>query len=117
MIYGTKPPLAKPMATFCCPIETEPKTMSQVELNQAREVAVGVLKENIPSEASRILNEGMKPVMGIEEMAKVIERKDTVEKLRGTSTTGEAVCQCSTRGVLSTPDQCSLVKEPLSAPF
>ncbi|KAI3671587.1 hypothetical protein L1987_87326 [Smallanthus sonchifolius] len=104
------------MATFCCPIEAEPKTMNQVELNQAREVAVGVLKDNNPSEASRILHEGMKPVVGIEAMAKAIERKDTIDKLQGTSTTSEAVCQCSITGVLSPPDQCSL-KEPLSAPF
>ncbi|MFS8000130.1 hypothetical protein Hanom_Chr12g01174741 [Helianthus anomalus] len=116
MIYGTIPFLTKPMATFCCPIETEPKTMNQVELNQVREVAVGVIKDNKPSEASRILNEGMKPVIGIEEMAKVIERKDTIDKIQGMTTINEAVCQCSTSGVLSTPDQCGL-KEPLSAPF
>ncbi|KAI7741336.1 hypothetical protein M8C21_029241 [Ambrosia artemisiifolia] len=104
------------MAAFCCPIETEPKTMNQVELNQVREVAVGVIKDNEPSEAARILNEGMKPVIGIEEMAKVIERKDAIDKLQGTATINEAVCQCSTAGVVSTPDQCGL-KEPLSAPF
>ncbi|XP_076898346.1 uncharacterized protein LOC143551888 [Bidens hawaiensis] len=116
MTYGTIPSLTKTMATFCCSIETEPKTMNHVELNQAREFAVGVLKDNKPSEASRILNEGMKPVIGVEEMAKAIERKDTIDKLQGMSTTSEAVCQCSVTGVLSTPDQCGL-KEPLSAPF
>ncbi|KAI3521552.1 hypothetical protein L1887_11023 [Cichorium endivia] len=104
------------MATFCCPIETEPKTLNQVELNHAREVAVGVLKENEPSEASRILNEGMKPVIGVEEMTMVIERKDSIYKLQGMSTTSEAVCQCSVTDVVSTPGQ-SKLKEPFSAPF
>nr|XP_043618340.1 uncharacterized protein LOC122590072 [Erigeron canadensis] len=103
------------MATFCCPIETEPKTLNQVELNQAREVAVGVIQENKPSEASRILNEGMQPVIGVEEMAKAIERADSIHKLQGTGVTIEAACQCSMIGA-PTPDQCSL-KEPLSAPF
>ncbi|KAK1422485.1 hypothetical protein QVD17_25630 [Tagetes erecta] len=106
------------MATFCCPIETEPKTMNHVELNHAREVAVGVLKDNNPSEASRILNDGMKPVIGIEAMAKAIEREDTIIKLQETGTSSDdVVCQCSKTGVVSTPDQCGLIKEPLSAPF
>ncbi|KAL8217391.1 hypothetical protein R6Q57_020764 [Mikania cordata] len=104
------------MATFCCPIETEPKTMNQVELNHAREVAVGVLKDNKPSEATRILHEGMKPVIRIEEMARAIEKKNTISKLQGTSTTTEAVCQCCITSVLSAAEQSSL-KEPLSAPF
>ncbi|KAJ9568345.1 hypothetical protein OSB04_004311 [Centaurea solstitialis] len=104
------------MAAFCCPIETEPKTMNQVELNQVREVAVGVVKDNEPSEASRILSEGLKPVMGVEEMAVAIERKDSIHKLQDVVANGEAVCQCSVIGPVSTPDQCNL-KEPLSAPF
>nr|GEZ84122.1 hypothetical protein [Tanacetum cinerariifolium] len=104
------------MATFCCPIETEPKTLNQVELGHARELAVGVVKDNKPSEASRILNEGMKPVIGVEEMAKAIERQDSIHKIQGIDTTREAVCQCSMIGVVSTPDPCN-IKEPLSAPF
>ncbi|XP_024971543.1 uncharacterized protein LOC112510376 [Cynara cardunculus var. scolymus] len=105
-----------PMATFCCPIETEPKTLNQVELNHVREVAVGVLKDNEPSEANRILSEGMKPIMGVKEMTIAIERKDSIHKLQGTVTVGEAICQCSVVGPASTPDQHNL-KEPLSAPF
>ncbi|KAI3759705.1 hypothetical protein L6452_07716 [Arctium lappa] len=104
------------MATYRCPIETEPKTLNEVELNHVREVAVGVLKDNEPSEANRILTEGMKPVIGVEEMAMAIERKDSIHKLHGTVTMNEAICQCSVIGPASTPDQRNL-KEPLSAPF
>ncbi|XP_071731906.1 uncharacterized protein [Rutidosis leptorrhynchoides] len=104
------------MATFCCPIENEPKTLNQVVLNQAREVAVGVLKDNEPSEASRILNEGLKPIMAVGDMAKAIERADSIHKLQGNLATIEMVCECSMTTVISSPDQCGS-KEPHSAPF
>lgn len=60
--------------------------------------------------------QGMKPVIGVEEMAMVIDRKDSIYRLQGVSTTREAICQCSVIGVVSTPDQ-SKLKEPFSAPF
>lgn len=50
---------ARTMANVCCPIEMEPRTLSQGQLNNAREAAAGVVQTMEPREASNIFVEVM----------------------------------------------------------
>ncbi|KAM3380184.1 hypothetical protein P3S68_005757 [Capsicum galapagoense] len=45
------------MANFCCPIEMEPKTLKQGQLNLAREVAVDIVQNTESGEASNLFLE------------------------------------------------------------
>ncbi|KAK1360187.1 hypothetical protein POM88_044661 [Heracleum sosnowskyi] len=100
------------MANFCCPIEMEPKTLNEGQLNQAREVAVDIVLNKEAYEATKILVEGLKPVsrgnMIVD--SKIEECKEMIKI--------ETACQCSlTSSVIDSPADNSKPKEPLSAPF
>ncbi|CAJ2663848.1 uncharacterized protein LOC123885150 [Trifolium pratense] len=108
------------MAKTSCPIELEPRTLNEVELSQARELAAEVVQKLEPNEASALFVEGiiMHPIK--EEATIIDENESHIEKLiditkKEETITHEEVCQC----------QCSIesqsytitLKEPLSAPF
>ncbi|KAL8098934.1 hypothetical protein AgCh_031593 [Apium graveolens] len=99
------------MANFCCPIEMEPKTLNEGQLNQAREVAVDIVLRKETYEATQIFVEGLKPVsrgnMIVD--SKIQECTDMIK---------ETACQCSlTSSTMDSPADNSKPKEPLSAPF
>ncbi|KAH0763161.1 hypothetical protein KY290_019234 [Solanum tuberosum] len=112
------------MANFCCSIEMEPKTLSQGQLNLAREVAVDIVQNTQSDEASNLFLEGGKTVVQIKEALVLIEEAESVVeevcigKAVKTNVMIEASCQCAYPSAITddSPDQ-SKFKEPLSAPF
>ncbi|KAJ7963058.1 Mannose-6-phosphate isomerase [Quillaja saponaria] len=112
------------MAKICCSIELEPKTLSQTQLNQAREVAAEVVQKLEPSEASSIFIEGLRPLDPTKEIIKQMdednEGKDEkhFEINEGAKIVDDKACQClcTTAAIDQSPDQFNL-KEPFSAPF
>ncbi|KAK7294245.1 hypothetical protein RJT34_17132 [Clitoria ternatea] len=92
------------MANTRCPIELEPRTLNQVQLTQAREVAAEVVQKLEPSEASALFVEGLThPIKG--------ENGRQVEKV-----VEEEACSCQCSCATQIPFHIHL-KEPLSAPF
>ncbi|KAK4760764.1 hypothetical protein SAY87_005657 [Trapa incisa] len=126
------------MAGTCCPIEMEPRTLRQGQLNLAREVAANVVQKMPANEASGIFTEGMEPVvlpmMEVKVLSSTVEIKASGGKppLDGAMETTtktvpsllEKPCQCLCRDVTGnpladSPDNYYVdgPKEPLSAPF
>ncbi|KAK2406216.1 hypothetical protein QL285_041973 [Trifolium repens] len=110
------------MAQTSCPIELEPRTLNEVELSQARELAAEVVEKLEPNEASALFVEGiiMHP---IKEGTHMDENESQIEKLiditkKAENITHEEVCQCQCSSC-STESQSYTItlKEPLSAPF
>ncbi|KAJ0007527.1 hypothetical protein Pint_29642 [Pistacia integerrima] len=106
------------MATnICCSIETEPKTLSQDQLNQAREVAADVVQKMKEKEASSVF---IKVQEGVEEEEKNEEKLQKEEQFNIANNKEiqviERPCQCSVNNIAESPDQINL-EEPLSAPF
>ncbi|CAN6707187.1 hypothetical protein ACFX13_025563 [Malus domestica] len=114
------------MAKVCCSIETEPRTLSEGQLNHAREIAADVVEKMEPTEASAIFIEGLRPVLdSVKEMkhmtdeegeqlqlqTKLVEWKEEAQILEG-----PCQCLCST-AIVETPDQETRLTEPVSAPF
>ncbi|WVZ23192.1 hypothetical protein V8G54_001736 [Vigna mungo] len=104
------------MANTLCPIELEPRTLNQVQLTQAREVAAEVVQKLEPCEASALFIEGlMHPIQKVMQMD---ENENLTEKLADCMKKAESItdqskachCQCSCATENS-------FKEPLSAPF
>ncbi|XP_068479493.1 uncharacterized protein [Phaseolus vulgaris] len=97
------------MANTRCPIELEPRTLNQVQLTQAREIAAEVVQKLEPCEASALF---------IEEVLEMEENENLTEKLADCMKKAESVteqnkachCQCSCATENS-------FKDPLSAPF
>ncbi|KAK4361877.1 hypothetical protein RND71_017118 [Anisodus tanguticus] len=110
------------MANFCCPIEMEPKTLNQGQLNLAREVAVDRVQNTESDEASNLFLEGGKQVVQIKEALVLIEEAESIQEdcagqVVKTNVVIEALCQCACpSAIMDSPDQ-SKLKEPLSAPF
>ncbi|KAI3427655.1 uncharacterized protein J3R85_009214 [Psidium guajava] len=50
------------MASTRCPIEMEPRTLREGQLNHAREVAADVIQKMEPDKATSIFTEGLKPI-------------------------------------------------------
>ncbi|CAI9114196.1 OLC1v1014857C1 [Oldenlandia corymbosa var. corymbosa] len=124
------------MANYCCSIELEPRTLREGQLNQAREVAVGIIQKKEEKEATSMFAQGLKPVSSIKEMVMMVQEIETlnivedvvVRKLvgdnGGNNNTTQTPCQCSCSSPVvndSSPeiqDQSQLIiKEPVSAPF
>ncbi|KAL8522466.1 hypothetical protein ACS0TY_012578 [Phlomoides rotata] len=116
------------MANFCCPIECEPRTLKEVQISHAREIAVDIVQKMEPDEASTIFNEGLKPVVGIKETAAVVVVSDAIPPQKAEEEQSneivkgqiyvETCCQCSSSRIAieSSTHECR-IKEPLSAPF
>ncbi|KAJ4718060.1 Mannose-6-phosphate isomerase [Melia azedarach] len=110
---------------LCCSIEMEPKTLSEVQLNHAREVAAYVVQELEPKEASIIFIKGLEPVEvdrdkeeKAQDFLKPVESNAVVNVQK--TTTIEKPCQCSlikVNNVVAPPDDEINLKGPLSAPF
>ncbi|OWM76506.1 uncharacterized protein LOC116201164 [Punica granatum] len=117
------------MASIGCPIEMEPKTLSQGQIDHAREVAADVVQKMEPSEASNIFVEGMKPVVPISQMESLAEANNivkpvdkTVENLKKALLEKPCQCLCNVEApsslLVDSPDNfMDALKEPLSAPF
>ncbi|KAK7255440.1 hypothetical protein RIF29_28849 [Crotalaria pallida] len=106
------------MENTTCPIELEPRTLSQVQLTQAREVAAEVVQKLEPTEATALFLELIHP---IKEVRQIDENECQVEYLIDCSEKEEVIpnekacdCQCSCN---SENPLHSNLKEPLSAPF
>ncbi|KAI4331429.1 hypothetical protein MLD38_029619 [Melastoma candidum] len=115
---------------ICCPIELEPRTLSQVQLNHAREAAADVVGKMEPAGATTIFTEGLKPVRTSKEMERSIElaglrdryecggddmESSEEEKLRRTK---EKTCECSCKAAaIDSSDEAIKIKEPASSPF
>ncbi|KAK9281261.1 hypothetical protein L1049_004157 [Liquidambar formosana] len=108
------------MATTCCSIEMEPRTLNEGQLNQAREVAVDIVQKLEPNEASNAFTEGLRSVVPIKEMEQVgkgDELEIPVEHMEKAQIINGKPCQCScSPTIIDSPDQADL-REPLSAPF
>ncbi|KAL3720974.1 hypothetical protein ACJRO7_005741 [Eucalyptus globulus] len=110
------------MASTCCPIEMEPRTLSEGQLNHAREVAADVVQKMEPEKATSIFTEGLKPADPAKDTQRLAENREEVdgeviESRKQAAKCIEQPCQCSCVSALSeSPDQLQL-KEPLSAPF
>ncbi|XP_061367500.1 uncharacterized protein LOC133310570 [Gastrolobium bilobum] len=107
------------MANTSCSIELEPRTLSQVQLTQAREVAAEVVQKLEPSAASALFIEGL--MHPIKEETQMEENGSQVEKLidgskKGEAVTDEKACHCQCSCTIEKPLYIDL-KEPLSAPF
>ncbi|XP_031120682.1 uncharacterized protein LOC116023804 [Ipomoea triloba] len=106
------------MANFCCSIETEPRTLNQGQLHLAREVAVDIVQNNQPQQASTIFIQGLKPT----ETVLVVPENNGVDKNKQEDSadvvTDKTIVQClCSAEILESPDDQSKVKEPLTAPF
>ncbi|KAL2338039.1 hypothetical protein Fmac_012485 [Flemingia macrophylla] len=104
------------MANTSCPIELEPRTLNQVQLTQAREVAAEVVQKLEPCEASALFIEGlMNPIQEDDENGTPTDKKLLLDCMKKTDTIPipddkSCHCQCA----CATED---LFKQPLSAPF
>ncbi|KAI5651251.1 hypothetical protein M9H77_37256 [Catharanthus roseus] len=135
------------MANFCCSIELEPRTLKQQQLDQAREIAVGIIQMNQPNEASNVFVEELELGVGAmketavmvvpaaagtskPEKAKEEEEDYSSSKSMSMSKVDDVVqCQCALNLNSPTPTTTtttmdspllllhSKFKEPLSAPF
>ncbi|KAM5579152.1 hypothetical protein ABKV19_009104 [Rosa sericea] len=111
------------MAKVCCSIEMEPRTLSQVQLNHAREMAADVVQKMEPNEASATFSEGLRPISSKRQMEQEDADGDGEEPKiflvleLEEAQVYERPCQCLCAAAnIETPDQEKL-KEPLSAPF
>ncbi|KAK7389574.1 hypothetical protein VNO78_24728 [Psophocarpus tetragonolobus] len=98
------------MANTSCPIELEPRTLKQVQLTQAREVAAEVVQKLEPCQASALFIQGL--MHPIQEVMHMDENGSLGEKLVDCMKKAESIpddkgCHC----------QCACTEEPLSAPF
>nr|GLL17784.1 uncharacterized protein LOC109190400 [Ipomoea trifida] len=96
------------MANFCCSIETEPRTLNQGQLHLAREVAVDIVQNNQPQQASTIFIQGLKPtetVLVVPENNGVDKNKNKQEDSADVVTDEKTIvqCLCSTE-ILESPD-------------
>ncbi|KAJ8756172.1 hypothetical protein K2173_024719 [Erythroxylum novogranatense] len=105
------------MANACCSIEMEPRTLSEGQLSQARQVAADVVQKLVPKEASTIFfNKEAKPNFLMKEEEEEDKRKGQDDKFdveREEIKIIQVPCQCSNT---QSPTELEL-KEPLSAPF
>ncbi|KAL5729056.1 hypothetical protein ACHQM5_002060 [Ranunculus cassubicifolius] len=110
------------MAHLSCSIEMEPRTLSEVQLNHAREVAVHIIQNMEPNDSSTAFIEGLKPVVPIKEMEQIIERRQQRQKLVDCKEISVPAlepscdCACTSTNVDESPE-ISNIREPLSAPF
>ncbi|GER45007.1 DA1-related protein 5 [Striga asiatica] len=118
------------MENFCCTIETEPRTLNQGQLNDAREMAAEILNSKEAGEqASRIIIE-MQVVKSIKAtVAEEVSGGNPPQKAAGLLGKREKIesdhvlvvtnCQCTSSALTmeSTTSEDSRIKEPLSAPF
>ncbi|KAK7349201.1 hypothetical protein VNO77_06379 [Canavalia gladiata] len=107
------------MAKTPCSIELEPRTLNQVQLTQAREVAAEVVQKLEPREASALFIEGL--IHPIKEVTHMDENGRQVEKIvdcmvKAETITEEKACHCQCSCATENPFPINL-KEPLSAPF
>ncbi|OIW17154.1 hypothetical protein TanjilG_21131 [Lupinus angustifolius] len=107
------------MENTSCPIELEPRTLSQMQLTQAREVAAEIVQKLEPIEASTLFLEEL--IYPIKEIRKIGENERQVEELIDCIEKDEFIhaekachckCSCNVENTLH-----SDIKEPLSAPF
>ncbi|KAL1292983.1 hypothetical protein HN51_053546 [Arachis hypogaea] len=96
-----------------CSIELEPRTLSQVQLIQVREVAADVVQKLEPREASALFVEGLMHPMKDENGGK-IEKAEDILNDDDDDEIKECECQCSFNN--ENTNHVNL-KEPLSAPF
>ncbi|KAL3655539.1 hypothetical protein CASFOL_001325 [Castilleja foliolosa] len=99
------------MANFCCSIETEPRTLSEGQLNYAREIAVNIVHTKEPNEVSSVIIN--------ETESKPLEAGSMKEAAAAAAVVVlDTNCQCSSSALTIefSPEECR-VKEPLSAPF
>ncbi|KAJ1388753.1 hypothetical protein SESBI_38844 [Sesbania bispinosa] len=98
------------MANTSCSIELEPRTLSQVQLTQAREVAAQLVQKLEPNEASALLIEGL--IHPIKEETHMDENTRKAEGIPD----DDKPCNCQCSCITQNPFHITL-KEPLSAPF
>ncbi|XP_024185484.1 uncharacterized protein LOC112190287 isoform X2 [Rosa chinensis] len=101
------------MAKVCCSIEMEPRTLSQVQLNHAREMAEDVVQKMESNEASATFSEV--DHVNIAEAGEEPQNKLILESEEAQLYERSCQCLCAAANI-ETPDQEKL-KEPLSAPF
>ncbi|OVA08553.1 hypothetical protein BVC80_209g297 [Macleaya cordata] len=129
---------------LCCSIEMEPRTLNELQLNDAREAAIDIVKKQKSNEASNIFIEGLRPVLSIkvmeeeeeeeEQQKPVVECKEKISSSSSTTTITTTAappqsviderkpcdyCACnSTITIDESPhDNFNKIREPLSAPF
>ncbi|KAJ8479643.1 hypothetical protein OPV22_023370 [Ensete ventricosum] len=101
-----------------CPIEMEPKTLTEGELSNAREAAVEIIQTKVPKEASTIFIQGKKAVKTAEQTRTEIKTRDRLEKLVGEGE-GSGV-RCGSSDLPFADDEISdgiTSREPFSSPF
>ncbi|XP_059644136.1 uncharacterized protein LOC132285916 [Cornus florida] len=114
------------MASFCCSIEMEPRTLNEGQITLAREVAEDIVQKKEHNEASGIFIEGLRPVVTVKEMTEMAQNQkgDSMLDIIGckekaaAAGISETSCQClRASDIVESPDQAEVLKEPLSAPF
>ncbi|XP_019417955.1 PREDICTED: uncharacterized protein LOC109328784 isoform X2 [Lupinus angustifolius] len=100
------------MENTSCPIELEPRTLSQMQLTQAREVAAEIVQKLEPIEASTLFLEEIRKIgeneRQVEELIDCIEKDEFIHAEKAC----HCKCSCNVENTLH-----SDIKEPLSAPF
>ncbi|CAM8910770.1 unnamed protein product [Rhodiola kirilowii] len=118
-------------ASLCCSIEMEPRTLSEGQLNQAREIAGGIVNKFERRDAEIIFTEGLKPIHSTKEVgSEIIESAQRERIENGIAIAGvtnekaqimEKPCQCALAPPVeepSTKHQAHLMlQEPHTAPF
>ncbi|KAL3511754.1 hypothetical protein ACH5RR_024471 [Cinchona calisaya] len=116
----SEPSCVSSMANISCSIESEPRTLRQVQISQAREVAVDIIQNKESNEATNIFVDGLKPVASIKEMVLVVQEIETLtiaDEAAKENKVTKTCCQCpctSATMIYDSPDE---LKEPVSAPF
>ncbi|CAM8920434.1 unnamed protein product [Rhodiola kirilowii] len=121
-------------ASLYCSIEMEPRTLSEGQLNQAREIAGAIVNKFERRDAEIIFTEGLKPIHSTKEVgSEIIESAQRERIENGIAIAGgvtnekaqimEKPCQCAMAPPVeepSTQHQAHLMlqlQEPHTAPF
>eukprot|EP00252_Welwitschia_mirabilis_P005870 TRINITY_DN16466_c0_g1_i1.p1 TRINITY_DN16466_c0_g1~~TRINITY_DN16466_c0_g1_i1.p1 ORF type:complete len:116 (+),score=10.13 TRINITY_DN16466_c0_g1_i1:114-461(+) len=107
-------PVVSSTSTESAAIEMEPRTLSEVQLQEAREAAVDVMQQKPPDEALSIFTKGLRPVRSVKEMEKLqsngLDHKPHVRRSIPNSPP-------QGKGYSCTVCSASPLYTPLSAPF
>ncbi|GMN37156.1 hypothetical protein TIFTF001_006586 [Ficus carica] len=118
------------MASVCCSIELEPRTLRGRQLNHAREEAADVVRKLKAHEATIMFIEGSRPVSSIKKMKQIIEDEEEEgeeeDGVVGCMTSAQIIeipcqCACSTAAATTSTESLEqdqpIIRQPLSAPF
>ncbi|XP_038986573.1 uncharacterized protein LOC103710244 isoform X2 [Phoenix dactylifera] len=104
------------MERFGCTIEMEPRTLSEGELNDAREAAVAIIQSKEPKEALSIFTQGKSLTGAVKGPGEEVERQGHgIEEGTGLAKKSWNL-PCGPDSSEEFPDGTKL-REPLSSPF